>query len=295
MLVAENLGFAYASQEPVLAQVTFSVAASRMTAVVGRNGAGKSTLLRLCNGLLKPSTGRVLVDGVDTRSVPASNLAKVVGTVFESPEHQFFKAQVAEEVSFGPKQLGLNHRQVTQRVTEALARTGLQEFASVHPLDLDRTSQRFVALASALVMKPRLLLLDEIQQGMDALAVRRLETLLSEEKAAGVAVVFVCHDMEFVARNSDDVLLFHGGQLLSADSPMVVFSASTLLQNAGLAAPECLQLSSRLGLRPALYPKHLVVSWRHYLSGTDPTKSDSEAQRERILKFPSASKDGEPS
>jgi energy-coupling factor transport system ATP-binding protein len=270
VLVAENVGFAYSGGKQVLAHVGFSISAGRFAAIAGRNGAGKSTLLRLCNGLLKPTTGRVLIDGVDTRSVPASKLARVVGTVFQSPEQQIFNSHVTDEVSFGPRQLGLNRRQVEQRVKEALARTRLEDVASAHPLDLDRTTRRFVAVASALAMKPRLLLLDESQQGMDAIALRRLEMLLRAEKAAGVAVVFVCHDMEFIARNADEVLVFHGGHLLAGGSPLGIFSSSAVLEEAGLAAPESLALSSRLGLPPALSPEQMATAWLRHLSMTYP-------------------------
>ena len=185
MLAVKNLGFAYPGGRQVLAEVGFSIEAGRIVGVVGHNGAGKSTLLRLCNGLLKPSSGNILIDGVNTRDVPAWKLARTVGTVFQSPEQQIFKSRVFDEVSFGPKQLGLSVQQVDQRVKEASVRTGLQEFAYAHPLDLNRTSRRFVALASALAMKPRLLLLDESQQGMDKSAIQRLETILHREKAAG--------------------------------------------------------------------------------------------------------------
>ena len=174
MLAVKNLGFAYPGGRQVLAEIGFSVEVGRIVGVVGHNGAGKSTLLRLCNGLLKPSSGNILIDGVNTRYVPAWKLARTVGTVFQSPEQQIFKSRVSDEVSFGPKQLGLSAQQVDQRVKEALVRTGLQEFASAHPLDLNRTSRRFVALASALAMKPRLLLLDESQQGMDKSAMTAL-------------------------------------------------------------------------------------------------------------------------
>ena len=115
-------------------------------------------------------------------------------------------------------------------------------------------------------MKPRLLLIDESQQGMDAIAVRRLETLLREEKAAGVAGVFVCHDMEFIARNADKVLVFHDGHLLSDGSPLEIFSTSAVLGKTGLAAPESLQLSIQLGLPATLSAEQLATAWLCHLS-----------------------------
>jgi energy-coupling factor transport system ATP-binding protein len=128
-------------------------------------------------------------------------------------------------------------------------------------MDLDRAARRFVAIASVLSMKPRILLLDEPQMGLDFRATQQLEGILAEEKAAGVTVVFVSHDMDFVARNADRVLILGEGRLLGAGSPASVLSDAALIHDAGLEIPAALAISMALGLPAALTSRELVAAW----------------------------------
>jgi len=261
MLRVEELGFAYPGAALLFSGVSFEVAAGESVALAGRNGAGKSTLFRLLNGLLAPSQGRVFVNGADARDVPVHILARTIGTVFQSPEQQIFEARVSDEVAFGPRQLGLSRIESARRAAEAIARVGLTQYSSSHPMDLDRAARRFVAIASVLSMKPRVLLLDEPQQGLDYRATRRLEEILAEEKIAGVTVVFVSHDMDFVARNADRVLVLGDARLLATGSPASIFSDGTLIQTAGLEIPAALAISTALGLPASLTSRDLVAAW----------------------------------
>lgn len=261
MLRAEELTFAYPGAAQLFSGVSFEIAVGESVAVVGRNGSGKSTLFRLLNGLLTPVEGRVLVNGADTRDVPAHILARTIGTVFQSPEQQIFEARVSDEVAFGPRQIGLSRTEALRRAAEVIERVGLTEYSAMHPMDLDRAARRFVAIASVLSMKPRILLLDEPQMGLDFRATQRLEGILAEEKATGVTVVFVSHDMDFVARNADRLLILGEGHLLGAGSPGVVFSNATLIHSAGLEVPAALAISTALGLPAALTSRGLVSAW----------------------------------
>lgn len=261
MLRVEELGFAYPEAAPLFSGVSFEVGAGESVALAGRNGAGKSTLFRLINGLLTPSLGRVFVNGVNTRDVPVHVLARTMGTVFQSPEQQIFEARVSDEVAFGPRHLGLSRTEASRRAAEAIERVGLTQYSSAHPMDLDRAARRFVAIASVLSMKPRVLLLDEPQLGLDFRATQRLEKILADEKAGGVTLVFVSHDMDFVARNADRVLVLGDFRLLAMGSPISVFSDATALQTAGLEIPAALAISTALGLPAVLRSRDLVAAW----------------------------------
>ena len=267
MLRIEGLGFGYSDGPLLFSDVNFTIEAGASVAVVGRNGAGKSTLFRLMNGLLQPKKGRVLVGDADTRDTPAHILARTVGSVFQSPEQQIFEARVRDEVEFGPRQFGWNRTEIEERTQEALARTGLTESADAHPLDLDRASRRFVALASVLSMQPRLLLLDEPQQGLDFQSVKRLEKILQEEREKGTAAVFISHEMEFVARNANRILVMGEGRLLADSDPTQILSDEELVQRAGLEIPAPLAMSKALGLPPALTTIEFVRSWKARLKG----------------------------
>lgn len=261
MVKAEELAFYYSPSAPVFENVSFHVQPGRIAAIAGRNGAGKSTLLRLCNALLKPPAGRLLVCGIDTRETSASKLARHVATVFQTPEQQIFASRVVDEISFGPKQLGYSRSQVEQAVAAAMDRTGLSSLAESHPLDLSHARRRFVTLASALAMRPRLLLLDEPQQGLDAAGIHKLENILRAEKAAGVTILFTCHDMNFIARNSDELLVFGDGRLLRSGTVRDVFSDEALIEQAGLKLPDPMKMAQMLHLPVALSCEQLIVLW----------------------------------
>jgi energy-coupling factor transport system ATP-binding protein len=262
MVLAEGVGFTYPGGAQILDGVSFAIQAGSSVSIAGRNGAGKSTLLRLINGLLKPTAGRLLVAGVQTETTSASSLARHVATVFQSPEQQIFTSRVIDEVSFGPRQLRLSRPQIDERVESALVRTGLASLAGVHPYDLPHATRKFVALASALAMRPRLLLLDEPQQGLDAAAIARLEVILREEQSAGTTLLFVCHDMDFIARTADQLLVFGEGRLLGQGETSFLFADASLIAQAGLHTPDILRLSQRLQLPSARHPQELIEQWQ---------------------------------
>jgi energy-coupling factor transport system ATP-binding protein len=206
MLKLDGLSFAYSSQTPLFSSIVADVPGGHVLAVVGRNGAGKSTLVGLLNGLLKPQSGHILVQGKPTDGLKVHEIAALVGTLFQAPEQQLFAARVRDEVAFGPQQLKLSARETENRVAEALARTFLTHRMADHPLDLSAAERRFAALASVLAMRPCILLLDEPQRGLDRIWTERLEAIIAAERAAGKSIVLICHDMDFVERNAQSVL-----------------------------------------------------------------------------------------
>ncbi|GLU29163.1 ABC transporter ATP-binding protein [Brucella sp. NBRC 12950] len=210
MLKIEHLSFAYPSSPSLFHDLSATLSSTDVLAIIGRNGAGKSTLLRLLNGLLKPIRGHVELNGKNLSELKIHEIARHIGTVFQSPEQQLFASTVEEEVAFGPKQLGFKKQRVEEKVAAALDRTGLSSFASYHPLDLDYASRRFLTLACVLANNPDILLLDEPQRGLDRAWTERLEQIISEERQSGGAVILVCHDMDFVERNATDVLPLGG-------------------------------------------------------------------------------------
>ncbi|HEV7250563.1 MAG TPA: ABC transporter ATP-binding protein [Shinella sp.] len=253
MLTLNGLSFAYSAQGPLFTGLNARVEAGQVLAIIGRNGAGKSTLLRLLNGLLRPDTGEVTVHGRSTAGLKVHEIARDVGTLFQTPEQQLFAARVYEEVAFEPKQRRLADAEVKGRVDDALQRTFLSDQAQRHPLDLSMAERRFTALASILAMHPAVLLLDEPQRGLDRLWTERLEAIIASERAAGKAIVLICHDMDFVDRNAQIVLALGTG-----DTPVVrhvddVFRDPHLLRQASVDTPSRIRLAS-LDTRRAAMP-----------------------------------------
>jgi len=185
---------------------------------VGPNGSGKTTLVRHLNGLLRPSSGRVLMDGRDVRRVHVAELARRVGLAFQDPDRQLFAGRVRAEVAFGPRNLGLRGAELEERVAEALDLVGLGTEAGAHPYDLGRSRRKLLALASVLALRAPVLALDEPTTGQDARGVDRVEGVVARAAAEGRTVVAVSHDMAFVRRCFPRAIVMGEGRIV-ADGP----------------------------------------------------------------------------
>ena len=237
------VGFGYLPEARVLSDISFAIRPGEVVALVGRNGAGKSTMLRLLNGLLRPQSGQVLVQGTDSAGLKVAGISRQIGTVFQAPEQQIFNASVESEIAFGPARMPLSPEEQRARVTTAAARCGLSEVMTTHPLDLDAARRRFVALASVLACTPSLILLDEAQRGLDRENRQRLGQIIADEARAGRAVLLVCHDMDFVAAHAKRVLALAGGRL-TADLPVADFFADAdATRRASVEQPGIVELS----------------------------------------------------
>ena len=217
------------------------------TAIVGQNGAGKSTFVRLLNGLLKPVEGQVLVAGVDARQMTVAQLARTVGLVFQNPSDQLFKSRVLDEVMFGP-QSWLLREEARERAEAALAELGLEGFEARNPYDLGLAERKLVTVASVLAMGTPVIILDEPTIAQDQVGVRQLGAIVDRLARAGRTVITITHDMEFVARHFQRVLVFQDGRVLADDTAEAIFAQPELLAAAGLQAPPITRLGQALGL-----------------------------------------------
>jgi energy-coupling factor transporter ATP-binding protein EcfA2 len=205
-LAMETVTFAYPGARPLYTDLSVSVAAGEAVALVGPNGIGKSTLFRLAAGLSRPSSGSIRIGNSNIANLGIDEIARDVATVFQEPENQLFSPTVRDEVAFGLDALGLGGDEIEQRLDAALDRTGLQSAAARHPLDLDAAARRFVTIACALARQPALILLDEVQRGLDQANTARMETIIADERARGAAILFICHAPAFVARNASRLI-----------------------------------------------------------------------------------------
>ncbi|AUV83833.1 cobalt ABC transporter ATP-binding protein [Salinigranum rubrum] len=214
-------------------------------ALLGPNGAGKTTLVKHLNGLLTPTTGRVVVDGRDTRETRVSTLAADVGLVFQNPDDQLFHSRVADEVRFGPENIGAGD--VDARVDRALSRVGLDGMGGADTYELGRAARKRVALASVLAMEPRVVVLDEPTAGQDAAGVERVGRVVETLAADGHLVVVVTHDVAFATDHADRVLVLSGGELLADGSPRTVFTDEAVTAESGVQAPVPTRVGAALG------------------------------------------------
>ncbi len=254
ILQVKNLNYTYSIGTPfehqALQDVSFCVEKGEFIGIIGHTGSGKSTLMQQLNGLLKPTSGQVLLDGKDIwADKKLTRQARFrVGLVFQYPEYQLFEETVYKDIAFGPKNMGLKSEEVDRRVREAAGFVGLTEAQlEVSPFDLSGGQKRRVAIAGVIAMEPEVLILDEPTAGLDPSG--RAEILANIEayrKAKNAAVMMVSHSMEDVARLTDRLLVLCDSRLVMDGTPGEVFTHAAELRDMGLSIPQVTQVFLRL-------------------------------------------------
>ena len=230
--------------------VSLRIGAGERVALVGQNGSGKTTLVRHLNGLLRPTEGRVTIDGTDAATMTVAQLAGRVGLVFQDPDRQVFSGSVRSEVEFGPRNLGRRGAELAAAVDTALAATGLEDDERTNPYDLGQSRRKLLALASVLAMRTPVLILDEPTTGQDARGVSRVRAAIDEVSREGRTVVAISHDMGFVAEAFERVVVMRDGQVVLDGPPSEVFASPhrDTLRSTFLEPPLPAVIGERLGM-----------------------------------------------
>ncbi len=242
-----DVRFDYPSGTRALDGITLRINDGERVAFIGQNGSGKTTLVKHFNGLLRPTSGTVMIDGLDIRRRRLSDLARSVGFAFQNPDDQIFRASVAAEVAFGPQNLGLRGHELEAAVAGALDALGLAKVRDAHPYTLNYAMRKLVSIAGVVAMRTPILVLDEPTTGQDQTGVRRIEHLLDAASLRQTTVVVVTHDMAFVARNFARVVVMSEGKVRADGPPGDIFWRTEVLAAAGLEPPTVAALSQTLG------------------------------------------------
>jgi energy-coupling factor transport system ATP-binding protein len=241
-------------RDPALDGVSLELRRGEMVGLVGQNGSGKTTLSKQLNGLLRPTSGRVEVEGLDTSREPVRRLAGRVGYVFQNPGHQLFARTVGDELAFGPRNLGCAPDEVEARVAAVAASLALTDVLSVHPYRLPFPLRKLVTIGGVLTMRTRVVVLDEPMTGQDHQTSRRIAAILDASRAGGATVVCVTHDVSLLAEMCDRLVVLHEGRVAADGAPRDVLSDRAVLATTSLRPPQISELSlalpSRAG-RPA--------------------------------------------
>ena len=250
MIEIEGLVHVYPDGTRALDGVDLRIGTGERVAIVGQNGSGKSTLVRHLNGLLRPTEGRVLIDGGDTADRRVAHLAAQVGLVFQDPDRQIFAGTVRAEVAFGPKNLGRRRPELEAAVERALDAVGLTAAREMNPYDLGYSRRKLLALASILAMETPIVVLDEPTTGQDARGSERVARVVADLSAAGRTVIAISHDMRFVAETFERVVVMRVGRIVLDGTPDEVFAEANwpTLASTYLEPP----LASRVGARSGL-------------------------------------------
>ena len=250
ILQVKNLNYVYSIGTPfehkALDEVSFSVDRGEFIGIIGHTGSGKSTLMQHLNGLLKPTSGEILLDGKDIWADKAqTRQARFrVGLVFQYPEYQLFEETVYKDIAFGPRNMKLSEAEIDRRVREAAGFVGLtEEQLQVSPFDLSGGQKRRVAIAGVIAMEPEILILDEPTAGLDPVGrAGILANIEAYRKAKNATIMMVSHSMEDVARLTDRLLVMNGSRLAMDGTPAEVFTHAEELLEMGLSIPQVTQV-----------------------------------------------------
>ncbi|CAB49054.1 energy-coupling factor ABC transporter ATP-binding protein [Pyrococcus abyssi] len=246
MIEFKDVWFWYDDGKYVLKSINFRFKGGTL-AIVGPNGSGKTTLVKMMNGLLKPKKGDVIIDGINTRDKSVAEMSRLVGYVFQNPDAMFFEENVFKEVAFGPRNLGLSEEEVEKRVRWALREVGLEGFEDRSPLELSGGEKQRLAIACILAMKPKYLVLDEPNTGLDERGLRGLINVIRKLREDNHSIILVTHDMELVLEVADEVLLLKDGEIKFFGPVEDFFKLD--LRNFSLVEPEIIKIAKELKLR----------------------------------------------
>ena len=251
-------------EQKAINDISLEIEKGEFIAIIGHTGSGKSTLVQHLNGLLHPTSGRVLVDGIDlaSKTAAAKQINRSVGMVFQYPEHQLFAETIYEDIAFGPRNLKLDEAEVRQRVELAMEFVGLdyKKFAQRSPFQLSGGQMRRVAIAGVIAMHPNYLILDEPSAGLDPAARNAIfAEIVQLYRTRGITVILVTHNMEEAARLADRMLVMAKGEVRMDGRPKEVFRADReLLHAAGVDVPRMVELVDTLRKKGVAIPEDTI-------------------------------------
>ncbi|MDZ5254975.1 energy-coupling factor transporter ATPase [Clostridium sp. LIBA-8841] len=251
----ENLNHVYMPKTPfekiALNDINCEIKDGEFIALIGHTGSGKSTFIQHLNGLLSPTSGNIIVDGVNIadKKVKLSDIRKKVGLVFQYPEYQLFEETIEKDIEYGPRNLGISEEEISKRVKKSMEMVGLdyETYKDKSPFDLSGGQKRRVAIAGVIAMEPKVLILDEPTAGLDP---KGREDILAQikilHKEYGMTIIMVSHSMEDVAKIADRVIVMNSGEIVLEGEIAEVFKEVEVLEKIGLAVPQVTYLIKEL-------------------------------------------------
>ena len=268
MIKAENVNYIYQQGMPferqALYDVNIEIEDGSLVALIGHTGSGKSTLIQHFNALVKPTSGKIIINGIDV-TAPKADLRlvrKTVGLVFQYPEHQLFEETVYKDIAFGPKNMGFSDEEIDKRIRESAALVGLKEkHLTRSPFDLSGGQKRRVAIAGVLAMNPKVLILDEPTAGLDPKGRDEILATIKKlhEENKEMIIIFVSHSMEDVAKTAECVIVMNDGHVEMQGTVAEVFAQAEHLQKIGLNVPQVTLLTDKLRLAGYNLPEHIYT------------------------------------
>lgn len=262
----ENLIFEYAANEEehqelkkAIDNVSFAIEKGTFTAIIGKNGSGKSTLAKNLNGLLIPSSGRILIAGLDTRDDELVwQIRQTAGMVFQNPDNQLVSSIVEDDIAFGPENLGIAPHEIRERVDDSIAAVGMSKFLHDAPHHLSGGQKQRIAIAGVLAMKPDCIIFDEPTAMLDPQGRNDVMKIIKKLSKEGITIILITHFMEEAAE-ADRVIIMNEGKILLDGRPSVVFKQEETLKNANMELPMAVDMAKRLRRRGIEVPDFVTT------------------------------------
>lgn len=262
-LEMKHVSFSYPNGFNAIQDVDLSFDLGESVAIIGQNGAGKTTTVKLMNGLLKPTEGDVWVDNERTNAKKTSDISRKVGYVFQNPDDQIFQETIYKEIAFGPKSQKLSSTEVNKRVHFAADLCGLSDVLEEHPYNLPYSKRKFITLAAVIAMDSNVIILDEPTAGQDRESTLRLGSIIKTLSRQNKTVITITHDMEFVVREFNRVIVFANKRKRKEGTPKDIFWNKELLKLSDLKQPYICQLADLLGLNGIMTIEELLEREKH--------------------------------
>jgi energy-coupling factor transport system ATP-binding protein len=255
-----NVSFAYPNGYMANENLTIKINNGERLAIIGQNGAGKTTAVKLMNGLLRPKTGDVLINGKNIKKNTCAQVAKYVGYVFQNPDEQIFNSTVRAEIEYMPKYFKLSQSEIKERCDRATEMSGVSKYLNMNPLDIPYPIRKFVTIAAVIATKPDHIILDEPTAGQDRRGIEILEKMLAELEKEKVSVITITHDMAFVARNFLRVIVMAHKNIIEDNNARKIFWTESVLKEAGIIKPPVAQIAQALGMPGNILLKEDLIS-----------------------------------
>lgn len=248
-LTLKNVSFSYDKIHKAVDGVSLDFSLGESVAIIGQNGAGKTTTVKMMNGLIRPNTGKIFINGKDTSSESVADLSHHVGYVFQNPDEQIFQDSVRKEIEFSLKRKNIAESEITKRVNDAAKLCELTDKLDEHPYDLPYSQRKFVTIASIIAMNPEIMIFDEPTAGQDHHSILLLERIIKTLQKQNKLVITITHDMTFVANNFKRVIVFAKAHKQKDGTPNEIFSDTALLTMSKLEPPMIGKLAQKLGFK----------------------------------------------
>ncbi|MCX6168521.1 MAG: energy-coupling factor transporter ATPase [Ignavibacteriales bacterium] len=246
VIEARDISFSYKKGQLSLHKINVKINKGEFVALIGKNGAGKTTFSKHLNGLLRPDSGQILINGRDIKAISTAELSKEVGYVFQNPDHQIFAANIWEEIDYGLKNLFLTEDERNKRIHAALEFVGLEKFKDRHPFTLGKGERQKLAVATILAMEPGILVIDEPTTGQDWDGTKRMMEMLEKLHHRGHTILAITHNMRLAAEYADRVIVFSAGKIVLDGTPKEVFYQEEILNSVSITPPDSVLIGSKL-------------------------------------------------